>query len=238
MLSITDLRVRKTSQFATFELRVDRLDIEPGTRLALIGPSGCGKSTLLDVLALVLIPDQIGSFYFTPLGHSSHDLKSLLDIQDFDRLGELRRTHAGYILQTGGLLPFITVRANIGLPLLLLGKPVSPAVEQIALTLGITAQLDKKPAQLSTGERQRVAIARALIHRPALVLADEPTAALDPIRSDDVMQLFVDLADEIGSTLIVASHDIDRVTRFGFTPLYHEFLVDSSPKITVARFVM
>jgi putative ABC transport system ATP-binding protein len=238
MLSIADLRVRKTSRFAAFELRVDHLDIEAGSRLALIGPSGCGKSTLLDILALVLIPDQVGSFYFTSPDGSPIDLKPLLERQDLDRLGELRRAYAGYVLQTGGLLPFTTVRVNIGLPLLLLGRPAHPAVEQIASALGIAAQLDKKPAELSAGERQRVAIARALVHRPLLVLADEPTAALDPARSDAVMRLFVELADAIGSTLIVASHDVARIARFGFTPLRHEFLADPPPGVTVARFAL
>lgn len=238
MLAIADLRVRKTSRFTAFELRVDHLDIEAGSRLALIGPSGCGKSTLLDILALVLIPDQVGGFYFTLPGGNPIDLKPLMEQRDLDQLGELRRVYTGYVLQTGGLLPFTTVRVNIGLPLLLLGRPARPTVEQIASALGIAAQLDKKPAELSVGERQRAAIARALVHRPLLVLADEPTAALDPARSDAVMQLFVELADAIGSTLIVASHDVARVARFGFTPLHHEFLTDPLPGVTVARFTL
>ncbi len=238
ILSISDLRVKKTAPSGTFELRIDRLDLAAGGRIALIGPSGCGKSTLLDLLALLLIPEQAGSFQFTPPAGSGIDLKPLLERQDLDRLGELRRVHIGYVLQTGGLLPFVSVRRNITLPLLLLGQPAQAEVERVAEALGLGDHLDKKPATLSAGERQRVAIARALIHRPALVLADEPTAALDPERADTVMRLFLELTAAIGSTLIVASHDVERVRRFGLQPLRHEFLPAERPRLTVARFAM
>lgn len=237
ILSLNDVRITKSSGTTAFELRIDRLEFDRGARIALVGPSGCGKSTLLDLLALVSIPDTVGSFRATPPCDPGIDLTPLLKRHDLDALGAFRRAHTGYVLQTGGLLPFTTVRRNIALPLQLLGRPQDPAVDEMASLLGIAEHLDKKPAALSAGERQRVAIARALIHRPEFVFADEPTAALDPARSDHVMDLFVSLATDIGSMLIVASHDVDRVGRFGLQPLHHEFIADPRPGVTVARFV-
>jgi putative ABC transport system ATP-binding protein len=92
-------------------------------------------------------------------------------------------------------------------------------VEPLAERLGITRHLDKLPRQLSVGERQRVAVARAMAHRPAVVIADEPTASLDPINADEIMKLFIRLADESGVTLIVATHDWERVERLGLRKL-------------------
>ena len=236
LVSIRNLSVRRASASSAFELHVDALDIALGDRLALVGPSGCGKSTLLDVIAMVLIPDRVEKFTFTPPGAEPIDARPLLAAHAFDKLGEIRRLYAGYVLQTGGLLPFVSVRRNIELPLVLLGKSSAERVARLAETLGIAGHLGKMPAQLSAGERQRVAIARALVHDPKLVIADEPTAALDPARSDAVMRLFVAAASALGIALVVATHDLDRVVRFGLRPIRHEFL-PSDAGTTASRFV-
>lgn len=229
--------MHKGSGASAFELHIDRLDVAAHARIALVGPSGCGKSTMLDLLALILTPDKVGAFRFMPQPEQSIDIARLLANSDKNGLGNFRRRHLGYVLQTGGLLPFATVRRNIALPLQLLGLPAASAVREIAARLGIENHLDKYPKELSCGERQRVAIARALVHEPKLVLADEPTAALDPARADAVMELFVGHAEKIGSTLVMATHDLKRAARFGFTTLRHEFAESAVPGLTAAKFI-
>jgi putative ABC transport system ATP-binding protein len=138
-----------------------------------------------------------------------------------DQLALLRRRWMGYVLQTGGLLPFLSVRANIAVSRHLLDMENADDIDELAQELDIEDRLSLQPAQLSVGQRQRVAIARALSHRPAVVIADEPTAALDPRNADRVMELFVEQVERRGATLIVASHDMDRVERFGLRCLEH-----------------
>ena len=135
----------------------------------------------------------------------------------------LWRRHVGYVLQTGGLLPFVSVRENILTARRLLGtaegEGFAALPEKLALALGIRHLLHKLPAQLSVGERQRVAIARALASNPPLVLADEPTAALDPANAAGVLSLFSRMVDELGSTLILVSHAPEQMRGMGFRRL-------------------
>jgi putative ABC transport system ATP-binding protein len=219
VFALTDVAVRKTSPTSSFELSVPHLEIGRGDKLALVGPSGCGKSTLLDLLCMVSQPVRMQRFHFTPNHGPGIDVAALLRARRYDRLAALRRFSIGYVLQTGGLLPFLNVRANIALSRDLLGLPHEPEVGDSARALGIAEQLDKLPAMLSVGERQRVAVARALAHRPAVVMADEPTAALDPANAATVMRLFVELADRFEVTMIVATHDPARVAELGFQSL-------------------
>ncbi|MGH8355765.1 MAG: ATP-binding cassette domain-containing protein, partial [Pseudomonas sp.] len=121
----------------------------------------------------------------------------------------------GYVLQTGGLLGFLDVQRNIGLSRALLGLPVDAAVRRLAEQLEIADQLHKLPAALSVGQRQRVSIARALAHGPSIVLADEPTASLDPLNAERVMQLLVAQAEERGVCIVVATHDETLARRAG-----------------------
>lgn len=230
------LVVIKRASRSSFELHVPLLRIAQGAKIALVGPSGSGKSTLLDALSLVSAPAEIGRFAFSPRAGESYDVVPLLKRRAVDRLAVIRRRAIGYVLQTGGLLPFLTVRGNIRLSRTLLGLPDDGTVETLARTLGIADHLDKKPAALSVGERQRVAIARALAHRPGIVIADEPTAALDPANAATAMQLFVAAAAEFGATTIVASHDVDRVLRFGLTPLRQRFLPPAGDGATRSLF--
>ncbi|HEC15407.1 MAG TPA: ATP-binding cassette domain-containing protein [Sedimenticola sp.] len=205
-----------------FQLSIPRLDIKAGQRIAVLGQSGCGKSTLLDILAMTLEPTTSKAFRFEPETGNSTDIHEAWSSRRMDRLAGLRGRHIGYVLQTGGLLPFITVRENIELPRRLCGLPVNGVPRALAERLKIGDQLEKLPATLSVGQRQRVAVARALSHEPSVVLADEPTASLDPHTAAEVMELFVELAAQRNITLLVASHDWARVTELGLTRLHHE----------------
>ena len=216
---IRQLRKQRISNGAAFCLEVPELTIETGERLALVGASGSGKSTLLDILAMVLRVDCAEHFTFTPPDQPTHDLALLWRRSDLDAFTRLRRYYFGYVLQSGGLLGFLTVRDNIALPRRWCALPEDDAVARLAERLGLTRLLDVYPATLSVGERQRAAIARALVHSPPIVLADEPTASLDPLNADSVMELFLGLAAEQGVTLIVASHDWPRMARYGLRPI-------------------
>ncbi len=207
-----------------FRLWVPHLRVPPGARLALTGPSGCGKSTLLDILALLAPPLEAATFSFTPRADApAIDLRRRAAAEGA-AMAALRGRHLGYVPQVGGLLAALTVRQNVALPRRLLGLPDDDTVERLLLRLGLARHAGRRPANLSVGERQRVAIARALAHGPAVVAADEPTAALDPYASDAVMEAFLDAADALGCTLLIVSHDLDRVTRYGLQPVPQRFV--------------
>ncbi len=205
-----------------FRLRVPSLQIALGEKIALIGESGCGKSTLLDMLSMTLRPSKIGSFRFrSERGADPVNVAELWRKNKLNKLGDLRRLRIGYVMQTGGLLPYLTVRENIGLSRRLLDMPDDDLVETLAADLGIRRHLDKRPHLLSVGERQRVAIGRALAHRPSIVIADEPTASLDPITAERIMSLFIELVDELNITVIIASHAWRHINRLGLRHLSH-----------------
>jgi len=216
-----------------FDLRVPQLTIARGARVALVGASGCGKSTLLELLALVQRPSGAAEFLFTPPASDGADIAALWQAGAGDRLGRLRSRHIGYVPQDGGLLPYLTVGENIELPRRVLRLPPEDAGAALAARLGIADQLAKRPAALSVGQRQRVAIARALVHRPAIVIADEPTAAIDPPNAARIMRLFVELVEALGVTLIVASHQLGLVRELGLTCHEHR-LAEAAPAHTVA----
>jgi putative ABC transport system ATP-binding protein len=205
-----------------FNLVVPELIVSRGEKVALVGMSGCGKSTLLDLLAMVLRPDEAGQFLFFSQQGQKLDIMDAWTRRRLSRLARIRMLHIGYVLQTGGLFPFLSIRENIGISLLGLGLPVNDAVEDIAKRLHIERHLNKRPGQLSVGERQRVAIGRAMAHRPSLVIADEPTASLDPINAEDIMDQFSALADENGVTLIMATHDWGNLGKRGFRHVQFE----------------
>lgn len=188
---------------------IDRLVLKPGDRAALIGPSGCGKSTALDLLAAILRPDRADRL--TVAGADLIRLRA----ENPTRLIAWRGRHVGYVLQTGGLLPFLTVAENIRLGRRLLGLAGWGPARDIAGILGLDKLLDRRPGQISIGERQRVAVARALAHEPQLVLADEPTAALDPARAAETMALLNGLAAQQGTALLVVTHDADLAEASG-----------------------
>jgi len=185
-------------------------------KIAITGPSGCGKSTTLDLLSMVLRPTAIGEFSFNFNG-SAYDVKSLWERGHTDMMANLRKDYMGYVLQTGELIPFLNVMENILLTAKMGGeKPDYDYIESLIETLGISYLLNAMPAMISVGERQRVAIARALASKPRLLLADEPTASLDPILSKNVMQMFLDTAERAKTTVVMVSHDVSLVREFGF----------------------
>jgi len=210
-------KLRKTRQDgADYTLDIDCLDVLRGEAVAITGPSGCGKSTTLDVLAGILRPDAAERFIFAPDDEVAVDMMDAWDRDRLDMLSLLRRRYLGYVLQTGGLLPFLSARDNITAVRRAIGLADDQSVDALAERLGIHRLLSLPPHKLSVGERQRVAIARALASQPALILADEPTAALDPLNAQGVMQLFAELAREIGCTVILVTHASEMARRLGF----------------------
>ena len=191
-------------------LRDGQMRVEPGEVVGLIGPSGSGKSTLLKCLGAVLTPSG-GSIALggIPVFEGDHWLTS--------DLTRLRREQIGFIFQSPYLLPFLNVRDNVALLPMLLGRPnrqARAAADQLLSDLDVGHRAEAMPALLSGGEQQRVAIARALINRPPILLADEPTAPLDTPRAMAVMDLLERLAGQIGTSVIVVTHDEKIMPRF------------------------
>jgi putative ABC transport system ATP-binding protein len=229
------LKVR-AAEGAEFRLAVPQLDIERGDKVALVGPSGCGKSTLLDMLALVLSPSEATIFDLFTEDAKPQDIALYWRKRRRDVLSTIRKHYIGYVLQTGGLLPFISVRDNIRLSLRLAPRAGWDTMKFVVGELGISRHLDKLPGALSVGERQRVAIARALVHRPSIVIADEPTASLDPCNASRTMRLFVRLTEELNLTLVIASHDADVVRELGLRELEHSFRTTDNENVVVSEF--
>ena len=217
-LTLRGLVKRRASAGLGFELRLPALTLAAGGSLALVGESGSGKSTLLDMLALASRPDEMETLRLGT-ADGSLDIADLWDRSDDTGLSAARAANVGYVPQSGGLFAFLDVRANIDLPRRLLGLPDDGSVETLARRLGVLDHLSKKPSALSIGQRQRVAIARALVHRPTLVLADEPTASVDPATADIVMGLLIEQTRERGAALVVASHDWRRIEALGLPTL-------------------
>jgi putative ABC transport system ATP-binding protein len=156
---------------------------------------------------MVLRPDEAQRFVFFSQNGQALNVMDAWQRKQLGRLAHARMQDIGYVLQTGGLFPFLSVRDNIGISRRGLGLPIEEAVESIAQRLHIERHLDKLPGQLSVGERQRVAIARGMAHQPSVVIADEPTASLDPINAEEIMSLFNKMTDEYNVTLVMATHD-------------------------------
>jgi putative ABC transport system ATP-binding protein len=184
------------------------LELEPGTSLAVMGPSGCGKSTLLGLIAGLEVPSEgrvtIGGQEISSLGAEER--------------ARVRRDELGLVFQADNLLPFLTAVENVGLQLVLSRDRDDPSECRALLAdLGLSGEYDKLPDQLSGGQRQRVAVARALVHRPRLVLADEPTGALDAGNSAVVIDALLAAQRESGATLVVVTHDADVARRLDRT---------------------
>ncbi len=215
-LALDGVVCRHAGQDGGFELVVEQLAVRRGEAIALAGPSGSGKSTLLDLLALAQRPAEAGRFRITTRAGRLIDVTALWAAGDEDGLTGTRAAHFGYVLQQGGLLPFLSVRRNIALSQAVLGRPDPRRLATIAERLEIGHLLDRMPATLSVGQRQRVAIARALAHRPEVVLADEPTASVHPALADVVLTLLIEQARKEDAALVLATHDPDRAARHGF----------------------
>jgi ABC-type lipoprotein export system ATPase subunit len=184
------------------------LDIPGGTSVAVVGPSGCGKSTLLGLLGGLDLPTtgtvRVGSEVISALG-------------DRERAA-FRRANVGYVYQNDNLLPFLTVEENLAFQLALNSDghgDDSDVGRELLARLGLDVLARRVPDQLSGGQRQRVAIARAIVHRPRLLLADEPTGALDPRNAAVVIDLLLEVGQDLGATLVVATHDRTAAARMG-----------------------
>jgi len=172
------------------------LTLQAGELVALLGESGSGKSTLLNCLAGLDKPDA-GRVLL-----QGQDLT----LMDEAELALLRRERLGFVFQAFHVLPHLSVADNVGLPLLLQRRPDASRVQQMLDAVGLGDLGARMPRQLSGGQLQRVAIARALVHRPALVLADEPTGNLDPRHAEQVLQLLLAQVREQGSACLLVTH--------------------------------
>ena len=184
----------------TEALRGADAQIRSGEVVAVMGPSGSGKSTLLHCLAGILRPDD-GEVWFSGCR---------IDALSEARRTALRRQAFGFVFQFGQLVPELTAVENVALPLLLGGTPRAKAVTEARRwldRLDVGELAASRPSELSGGEGQRVAIARGLVHRPRVVFADEPTGALDSLAGEAVMELLVEQANDLDTTVVLVTHD-------------------------------
>ena len=214
VLRLEGVAVTRRSGGAAFSLDIEALALEPGALIAVTGESGSGKSTLLDVAALAREPDRA-----TRLEVAGQDAAALWRRGARDALARLRARNFGYVLQTGGLVPFLSIGANAALAQDLAGRRDAARITSIAARLGLGGLLSRLPASLSVGHRQRAAILRALAHRPAIVLADEPTASVHPDMAGEVLALLVAQAHDAGAAVLLATHDAPAARAAGFAQI-------------------
>ncbi len=184
-------------------LRDITFTLEPGGFLAVTGPSGSGKSTLLGLLAGL---DR------TTRGRVVLDGRDLATLTE-DGRARVRAEAVGFVFQSFHLIPTLTARENIQVPLELRGEEARARAEELLARVGLGDRGHHYPAQLSGGEQQRVAVARAFVHRPKILFADEPTGNLDAANGQNVIALLGELNRELGTTLVLVTHDPDLARR-------------------------
>jgi putative ABC transport system ATP-binding protein len=183
------------------------LEIASGDFAVLMGASGSGKSTLLNLIGAVDRPTS-GSLFLGDVETSSLDEAALTD---------LRRTAIGYVFQFFNLVPTLTVFENVGFPLALVRRPkaeIRERVEEVLGRVGLSHRASHYPSELSGGEMQRAAIGRAIVHRPSLILADEPTGNLDSKNGTRILELIREIHGSLRPTIVMATHS-DRAAAFG-----------------------
>ncbi|MCX6556776.1 MAG: ABC transporter ATP-binding protein [Candidatus Aminicenantes bacterium] len=175
--------------------------VEPGEFLSIAGPSGSGKTTLLNLIGCLDRPSR-GRIFL-----EEEEIAAAPKV----RLADIRRSRIGFVFQAFNLIPVLSARENVELPLILAGmadrKQRQATVDDLLATVGLADLKERRPAQLSGGQQQRVAIARALVKKPALVLADEPTANLDSKNGEAILALMRELNRQLGTTFIFSTHD-------------------------------
>ncbi|RWU03301.1 ABC transporter ATP-binding protein [Pseudodesulfovibrio sp. S3] len=196
------------------DMRVDQ-----GEMLAVLGSSGCGKSTLMNILGFLDQPTS-GEYFFE--GRCADGLAD-------NELSRIRNSRIGFVFQQFNLLPKLTALDNVCLPLLYRGIRMKDRVErgrEMLSKVGMSDREDHRPGELSGGQQQRVAIARALCGSPSLILADEPTGALDTVTSSEIMELFLSLNADEGITVIIITHDPGLARLCGRSVLMQDGLVE------------
>ena len=221
ILRLKDIRKTYRVGPATVDvLRGVDLEVNRGDFVSVTGASGSGKSTLMNIIGLLDTPSS-GSYSL-----DGREVSSMTD----NRRSAIRNASIGFVFQSFHLLPRLTALENVVLPLMYRGAgraEMSRRARRALERVGMADRADHKPNELSGGQQQRVAIARALVGEPAIVLADEPTGALDPTTGNDIMELFAELNRD-GTTLIVITHDPEvarrcaRRTRIGDGALHEE----------------
>ena len=210
LLEVAHLQKVYTSRFGGSQveaLQNVNFTVEPGEYVAIMGESGSGKTTLLNILAALDRPTA---------GEVLLNGKALSDVRERD-LAAFRRSHLGFVFQDFNLLDTFSLRDNIFLPLVLAGRPygeMEKKLKPLAERLGIAAILDKYPYEVSGGQKQRAAVARALITDPQLVLADEPTGALDSRAADHLLELFGEVNAD-GQTILMVTHSVKAASHAG-----------------------
>lgn len=207
ILKVNDLKKTYTTRFGGNQVQALKgvtFSVESGEYVAIMGESGSGKTTLLNILAALDKPTG---------GHVMLDGKELDGIKE-NELAAFRRENLGFVFQEFNLLDTFSIKDNIVLPLVLGGKGVAEMKERlshIAQSLGITDILNKYPYEVSGGQKQRAAAARALITNPKLILADEPTGALDSQSSSELLRVFSKM-NENGQTILMVTHSVDAAS--------------------------
>lgn len=200
------MHISRGREGQAYRVELSSLTLHAGEAVAIVGPSGCGKSTLLEALGLILKPERVAQFQLL-----TTDLVGDLALRAGRRetqWARLRQHHLGYVPQTGGLLPYLTVKQNIALPASMSGRITqSSLLDRLIDRLKLTTLLNRYPRELSIGERQRVSFARAVAHQPALILADEPTAALDPNLAHELFALIVEIVREFNIAALIVTHE-------------------------------
>jgi putative ABC transport system ATP-binding protein len=201
------------------------LSVARGEIVALLGPSGAGKSTLLTLIGLILPPNTGRIVIGGETVFDNH--RSRVNVRRF------RRQHLGFVFQKANLIPFLTAAENVRLAMEINDHPSRAAKRragELLDYLGVGERADHLPFKLSGGEQQRVAVARALANRPSLILADEPTAALDSVRGRQVMELFRKVAHEQHAGVIVVTHDHRALDVFDRTLEMEDGSLRSGPR--------
>ena len=210
LLEVKNLKKVYTTRFGGNQVQAlsnVSFSVEEGEYVAIMGESGSGKTTLLNILASLDKPTS---------GEVLLEGKNLTKIKDKD-ISAFRREHLGFVFQDFNLLDSFSVQDNIFLPLVLSGKPypeMKRRLDPLAKLLGITELLGKYPYEISGGQKQRAAVARALITQPRLVLADEPTGALDSKAATQLLRLFSDINRQ-GQTILMVTHSTQAASRAG-----------------------